>query len=179
MIQIAVNLPDSLAALQRIKGIGKRLAERYGEELVTMVADYRRQHGIEAVSLPESATVVEKSPKKKEPGDDTKLISLEMFEKSMGITQIAQERGLAPATIEGHLAHFVEVGKLAIDLLVSSDKQQRIEKELARAPKPSLRDVKQALGADVSYGEIKLVQAHLRREAHSARSTSTARDPGR
>jgi hypothetical protein len=179
LIQIAVTLPDSMSALKQIKGIGKRLAERYGEELVAMVADYRRRHGIEAVTLPEPATVVEKPPKKKELGGDTKQISLEMFEKGMGITQIARERELVAATIEGHLAHFVEAGKLAIDRLVPSDKQQRIEQELARVPKATLRDVKQALGTDVSYGEIKLVQAHQKSEATSARSGSTDGDPGR
>ena len=55
LIGIAVNLPDSLAALKRIKGIGKRLAEKFGRELVDLVAGYRREHGIEEVVLPVAA----------------------------------------------------------------------------------------------------------------------------
>ena len=56
LIQIAVHLPDTLAALQRIKGMGKRLTERYGELLVDMVAEYRREKEIETVILPRPAS---------------------------------------------------------------------------------------------------------------------------
>ncbi len=42
--EIAVRLPDTLVALKKIKGIGKRLAARYGPELTALVADYRRRN---------------------------------------------------------------------------------------------------------------------------------------
>ena len=160
LVQIAVTLPDSLTALKRIKGIGKRLAKRYGEALVAVVADYRRQHGIETVALPEPAPDPKPPTKKKRPRGETKRISLSMFEKGLTIAQIAEERGLVSSTIEGHLAHFVAIGELAIGRLMSAEKRERIEKELNRSESPSFKEIKQALGDDVSYGEIKLVQAH-------------------
>jgi len=46
LIQIAVNLPDNLQDLMKIKGIGKRLAEKYGRELVELVSEYREKHGV-------------------------------------------------------------------------------------------------------------------------------------
>ncbi len=162
LIQIAVNLPDSMTALKQIKGIGKRLAERYGEELVALIGDYRKQHRIETVTLPDAGPSEVKPRKKKTPRGETKQISLAMFEKGLSIAQIAQERALVPTTIEGHLAHFVEMGELSIDRLVSSEKRRIIEGELARNPVSSLKDAKDALGDEVSYGEIKLVQAHLK-----------------
>jgi uncharacterized protein YpbB len=170
LIQIAVNLPDSLTALKQIKGIGKQLATRYGEELVAMVAEYRQKHKIEAVTLPETVptpkTANKKQTPKKEkiPRGETQKISLEMFEKGLTLSQIAEKRELVMSTIEGHLAHFVETGELSIDRLVSSGKQQRIEQELARPETSSFKMVKQALGGDVSYGEIKLVQAYLNKK---------------
>ncbi len=39
LVQIAVNLPDTIPALAKLKGIGKKLAEKYGEELVALVTD--------------------------------------------------------------------------------------------------------------------------------------------
>ncbi len=57
VVQIAVHLPDSIQALKKIKGIGKRLAARYGEEIIAMVSAYRRKHGIEVVTLPEPAAI--------------------------------------------------------------------------------------------------------------------------
>ncbi len=53
LIQIAISLPDSLQGLMKIKGVGKRTAEKYGEELVSLVSDYRRKYGINKVGLPE------------------------------------------------------------------------------------------------------------------------------
>jgi superfamily II DNA helicase RecQ len=46
LIQIAISLPETLPDLMKIKGIGKRLAEKYGQELVEMVSEYRERHGI-------------------------------------------------------------------------------------------------------------------------------------
>jgi len=43
LIQIAVNLPDNPADLKRIKGIGPRLVERYGTELIDLVSAYRQK----------------------------------------------------------------------------------------------------------------------------------------
>ena len=83
-----------------------------------------------------------------------------MFNKGLTIAQIAQERGLVRSTIEGHLAFFVEKGKLDINRLLSPEKQQAIEKELATDHKNSLSEVKYALGPDYSYGEIKMMLAY-------------------
>jgi hypothetical protein len=160
LIQIAVNLPDSLPDLKGIKGIGKRLAERYGRELVAMVGAYRRQHKIDAVTLP-TPTPDEPVPKKpKAPRIDTRQISLELFEKGLTLAQIAEARGLVLATIEGHMAHWVEAGKVAINLLLPPEKRQTIEQELSRLQGKPMGEIKQAVGTDVSYAEIKLVQAH-------------------
>ncbi|MBR9984871.1 MAG: helix-turn-helix domain-containing protein [Desulfosarcina sp.] len=162
LIQIAVTLPDSLTALKGVKGIGKRLVERYGQELVDMVGAYRRQHQIKALTLPAHTPAAPLPEKPKSPRIDTKKVSLELFEKGMTLAQIAEERGLAFATIEGHMAHWVESGKVAIDLLLPSERRQTIERELARLQGKPLGQIKHALGDDGSFGEIKLVQAHLK-----------------
>jgi hypothetical protein len=160
LIQIAVNLPDTLEALQEIKGIGKRLTQRYGDELVAMVGAYRKQNHIHVVTLPVSTPAEPPSKAPAVPRTDTRQISLELFEKGMTLAQIAEERGLARSTIEGHMAHWVEAGKIGIDLLLPPEKRRMIQQELSRLQGKPFGQVKQALGTDVSYGEIKLVQAH-------------------
>jgi hypothetical protein len=100
--------------------------------------------------------------KQKAPRIDTKQVSLELFEKGLSPAQIAEARGLVPATVEGHMAHFVATGQVAINRLLPPEKRQTIEQELARLQGQPLAEIKQALGAGVSYGEIKLVQAHLK-----------------
>jgi hypothetical protein len=45
LIQISAAPPESPADLKRIRGIGKRLFEKYGKELLAMVASYRQKQG--------------------------------------------------------------------------------------------------------------------------------------
>ncbi len=169
LIQIVVCLPDNTADLKKIHGVGKKTIEKYGEELLEMVSAYRQKHKIEKVILPEPAMLPEKSApkKKKAPPPDTKQTSFDMFNKGLTIDKIAKERGLVKSTIEGHLAFFVEKGKLDINKLLSPEKRQAIEKELATDHNNSLSEVKNALGDDCSYGEIKMIlalQKHLAAE---------------
>jgi GTPase SAR1 family protein len=166
LVQIAVHLPDTVAALKKIKGIGKRLAAKYGLELTAMVADYRRKHRINAASLPEPVNRhAQESRTEPIAKEDTKCISLHLFQGGASIQQIAAQRGLAASTIEGHLAFFVERGELEIGNLVTNEKRRTIEKKIADMQAVSLKELKMALGDDCSYGEIKMVLAHLKHVA--------------
>jgi hypothetical protein len=163
LVQIAVHLPDSIAALKKIRGIGKCLAEKYGSALTAMVSDYRRDQGITQVTLPEPATP-DPPRERKAPGavkEDTKRISLELFRSGLTLPRIAEQRGLALSTIEGHLAFFVGRGEVPIDRIVAEEKRRAIERQAADTPATSLIDLKTALGEDFSYGDIKLVLAYL------------------
>jgi hypothetical protein len=163
LVQIAVHLPDTLAALKKIRGIGPRLVEKYGLELTEMVADYRRRHGIEKVLLPEPAVAAPPEKSKPRPKEkvDTKKASFDLLMEGLTIPQIALQRGLAPATIEGHIAFFVRNGEVDISRLVDDEKRRTIEENLVQMGTTSLKALKISLGDDFSYGEIKLVQAYL------------------
>jgi hypothetical protein len=166
LVQIAVRLPESISELKKIKGIGKRMAERYGEALVNMVADYRRKHGIKEAALPEPASTTPPEEGKARPARsrDTRKLTLELFGRGLSIPQIAAERELATSTIEGHLAFFVSKGEIEICRMVADEKRRIIEQKIADLPGSSLRDLKTALGDAYSYGEIKLVLAHLEQQ---------------
>ena len=43
LIQIAVNLPDNRARLKKINGVGKKTIEKYGDDILALVADYRNK----------------------------------------------------------------------------------------------------------------------------------------
>ncbi|MFT5702134.1 MAG: hypothetical protein ACI8ZB_005044 [Desulforhopalus sp.] len=165
IIQIAVNLPDSVAALKKTKGIGEQLAKRYGEEVVEMVREYREKNNIESVQLPVIQDLLSYSEQEGKQIKDTKRQSLELFEKGMKPKEIAQNRGLSLATIEGHLAHYVACGEVDIDTLVSREKLDIIVKTLKEKKTKKINDIKAALGSAYSYGEIKLALAYL--EFHS------------
>ncbi|MEA3487300.1 MAG: helix-turn-helix domain-containing protein, partial [Thermodesulfobacteriota bacterium] len=162
LLQIVVCLPDNTADLKKINGVGKRTIEKYGEELIKLVSAYRKKQGIDTVVLPEPEKLPKESAAAKDtkPPLGTKDTSLDMFNNGLTIARIARERGLAQSTIEGHLSFFVEKGELDINKLLSPEKQQAIEKELAVDHNNSLSEVKTALGDDYSYGEIKMMLAY-------------------
>jgi hypothetical protein len=166
LVQIAVHLPDSIEALKKVKGIGDRLAERYGREITAMVADYRRTHGIVEVALPEpsaAAPPAQKPASKAPKPADTRKASLELFQQGLTIDQIAGRRSLVTSTIEGHLAHFVANGELEIGRVVPAARLRAMEEKLSGMRSQPLKKIKQTLGGEYSYGEIQMVLAHLKR----------------
>lgn len=166
LIQIAVHLPDSLAALQQIKGIGKRLAERYGRELVAMVSAYRKQQGIESVTLPipQALAVGPLGERSKSAArEESKRLSLELLRDGLSIEEIATRRVLTRQTVEGHLAFFIKAGELRIDGLVAEERLRVLVEQIPACNTGSLKAIKEALNDEFSYGEINLVLAHLQR----------------
>jgi len=167
LIQIAVQLPDSLSALKTIHGIGPKMAEKYGEELVRLVGDYRSAHDIRTVSLPEKPQLQPTADGEEETASgkgkgDTKLATLELHRQGKTIGQIAGERGLTTATIENHLAYYVEKGELEVGELVADTERKLIEEIIAEKKDPTMREIREAGEGRVNYGEIRFVLAHLR-----------------
>jgi len=164
LIQIAVSLPDNKADLENIKGMGKRTLGKYGEELLSLVRAYRKKHGIDRMMPPAPKEISsEKSASEKAITNlDTRQISFDLFNKGFAIDHIAKERGLVESTIQGHLCYFIENGRLDINRLLSSEKQNVIEAALAQVHNNSLKSLKKELGDDYTYGDIKLVIARQR-----------------
>ena len=164
LIQIAVCLPEDDFALAKLKGVGPKTREKYGTDILRRVREYREKHDLQTFVAPEPKRI-EKAPaadKKKKPGGDTRQITLDFFQQGMGIQAIADERGLTIPTIEGHLCHFIEKGTLSVDRLVDQNKQKAIEKVLG--PGRPMREIKDELGKNFSYGEIKAVISHQKFE---------------
>ncbi|MBK1732884.1 helicase [Thiococcus pfennigii] len=157
--QIANALPDSKEALRAVDGLGKRTVERYGEEILALVAEHCRQHGIDPAAVPRPV-----KPKAPAVETDTKRLSYQLYRDGLSIPDIARHRSLQPATIEGHLAHYIGTGELLVADIIDAERLARIEAVLAEFGAEQLGQAKQTLGDDCSYGELKMVQAHLARK---------------
>jgi len=157
--QIADARPDSRAALKAIKGIGERSLERYGEQILAIVADHCRRDGIDPETVPRPGTRRETRTATQE--TDTRLASYRLHQEGLSIEEIASRRSLKPNTIARHLAHYIGTGQLAVTDFISDDKLARIRAVLAETAADGLATAKQALGDDCSYGELRMVQAHL------------------
>ena len=127
-----------------------------------MVVQYRDEKQIADMSMD---FPVEALPSYNPAKPDTKSISYALFREGKTIAEIAEARGFVKTTIESHLAHYVSFGELAIEEVLDSAKIGVIEQCLLDHPEGLMAEIKTALGEEYSYGEIRLVQAHLELQA--------------
>jgi len=102
--------------------------------------------------------------KSKQNREVTKQTSLDMYKSGKSISEIATERGYAYSTIEGHLVHFVRLGELAATQFVDERKISQIRTAADTLENPYASAIKQILGDDFSYGDIKFAMAEYKRE---------------
>jgi hypothetical protein len=100
--------------------------------------------------------------KAKTPRGETKRLSLQLFREGHAIATIAEMRNLAASTIESHLASFITSGEIVISDLVPEEKVSIIMKTIEELQHETLaaNPIKERLGSDFSYGEIRAVLQH-------------------
>lgn len=89
--------------------------------------------------------------------------TLAAFREGQDQKSIAKSRNLAESTVEGHLAQLVKSGDIKIHELLSEERILIIQKALEETNENSTSPVKQRLGEEYSYGEIRMVANHLAR----------------
>jgi ATP-dependent DNA helicase RecQ len=98
----------------------------------------------------------------KESVSDTFLKTFHLYKEGNSIAEIAQIRNLGTMTIEGHLSEFVANGQLTVERFVSDYKLAAIVKVIEEKGRLSLRVIKDVLGDDYSYFEIKIAVAYMK-----------------
>ncbi len=158
--EMALYLPQTLTELRNISGFGDAKVQQYGQQFLDVIIAYSKKNNL-------SSLMHEKSPKK-EPKKakekkglkvDTKAESFRLFREGKTIGEIAKERNFAIQTIEGHLAHFVQKGEINIQELVSREKLLLIEPAIKDFNGETITSIKQKLGNEIGFGEIKLAIA--------------------
>jgi uncharacterized protein YpbB len=77
----------------------------------------------------------------------------------MTVADISRVRNLAIQTIENHLSHYVSIGKINIEELVSREKIVLIEPAIKDFEGGPISPIKQRLGNDIGFGDIRLMIA--------------------
>ncbi len=90
---------------------------------------------------------------------DTKEESLKLYKQGHNIKSIAGLRSMAETTIEGHLAYFITKGELDVSNFLPAEKIMNIISVSKKLDTFQFGTIKQALGDEYSYGDIKLAIA--------------------
>lgn len=166
LVEIATYLPQNLDELRMISGFGDLKLARYGREFLVPVKSYCAQRGLSSKmkdkkQKKERKTRTEAAPKglKTTP---TQQESLAMYKSGQSIAEIAALRSLSPMTIEGHLTHFVQTGEIDVSNFVSREKLLVIQDAVEKYGGEMLSPLKEILGDDFSYTEIKATVAWMK-----------------
>ncbi len=156
--EMARFLPHTLEELEQISGFGKAKIEKYGQPFLDIITDYCALQNLSSLIQQREKKRIRKE-KSTEPKTDTKQETYKLFKDGKTVADIAAARSFTLSTIEGHLAHFVQAGEISIEEVVSREKIVIIEPALQYLQNGSVSTVKQKLGNDISFGEIRLVMA--------------------
>ncbi|NTW22504.1 RecQ family ATP-dependent DNA helicase [Candidatus Falkowbacteria bacterium] len=93
----------------------------------------------------------------------TQLETLELYQKGLGLDEIAQTRNLKPATIVDHFCFLLEKGmKVNVGDFVSEDSRRLIMEAVESVGGSKLGLIKEKLGENFSWNDIKLVLSSLK-----------------
>jgi len=171
LVDMATYLPQNLDELRLISGFGDVKLARYGREFLVPVKNYCSKHGL-------SSKIKQKQPKRERKttqaeknggrANATQQETYDLYKSGVSITEIASLRNLSPITIEGHLSFFIEQGKLDVETVVKKEKIPAIQDVVEKYGDDKLSPLKEILGDDYSYGEIKAVISWMKLKAAKA-----------
>jgi uncharacterized protein YpbB len=100
-----------------------------------------------------------KTPKEKKEKKSTQEQTLEMLHEGKTVEEIAAIRQLSLGTVMGHCALLIKAEKLELDEVLEPERIAKLEELIGNWEGSSLGQLKEQLGNEVSYDEIKLYQA--------------------
>ena len=94
----------------------------------------------------------------KAPKISTGEVTFNLFKTGKSIEEIAKERSLTPATIQGHLIPYIQKGEIKLNEVIDEEKAKTILQKLQLAGKEaSLKAIKLLCPADITYTDILLI----------------------
>ncbi len=162
--------PQSEANFARIPGVGRSKLATYGAYFTDEIRNYCVAHALTVDNMPPEDEKVEftlstTTASTHSTHTSTFQQTLEMYEQGMSIEIIAEARGIKPSTVISHLIALIEDGReIDTSPLISADRYDVVAAALHTVGGDLLKPVKEYLGDEYSYEEIRLVRAIRRRE---------------
>lgn len=180
LINVSNYLPTTDKELQRISGIGQKTIEKYGKEICTIVEEcivqynYNKNQILEKlktenetlqVKAKVKASQAKTEKKEKAEKENTREISLRLFNEGKSIEEIAKERNLVVGTIESHLAECVKAGHLSIEALTTQKRLDKLKEFVKNNPEETGKGIIEKIGDNYTYAELRLAQWQISKES--------------
>ncbi len=154
LIDLCAKQPISRSGLLAVTGIGELKADKYGEEILSVMQSYRS--GRRASTAPESGGPT--------PAQET----IRLLNEGRTFAEIAQLRDRQLNTVVGMVADLVERREITFQSSwISSSHGELIEAAVRTHGSQWLKPLRQALPVEVTAEEIRLMVAKIRAEAQT------------
>ncbi|NQW17291.1 MAG: DNA helicase RecQ [Chloroflexi bacterium] len=159
--EMAYYLPQTREAFAAISGVGETKLEELGDEFIKVIAEYAIAHELTERSIPISGSRRSSArPARKRSLGTSHADTRRLFTEGFGIDEIAEERRLSTKTVLRHLMDMAQA-EPPLDLssiMPSAEKAKAIKAAIESVDGDRLAPIKEALGADYTYEEIRLVK---------------------
>jgi len=160
--QMAYYLPQSHESFSLISGVGRAKLEQWGEEFIAAVGSYARQHGLVERSIPVTRRNRRQRTERQVSTHETTRL---LLEQGLSVEQVAQKRDLTEGTVIKHLEHLVESDPdIDIRSLLAPDRFEKIRRAFEETDSTLFSPIKELLGDEYSYDEIRMVWIALRQQ---------------
>lgn len=157
--EMATYYPQSMDGFARLYGVGQRKITDFGPQFVQLISRYAAGKNIKESSRPvwrERETFTADI-------SGTTYKTKALVEQKLSIADIAKQRSLAPSTIMGHLEklHFADPTINLNHLRPESSRLTKITAAFKKTGGTSLSPVREILGEEYSYDELRLARMFL------------------
>ena len=170
LIEMATYLPQTSSEMLKINGVGDVKLEKYGMDFLGIIVEYCDVNDLDSridLKTPKRSAKKQRV-KRNAKGESTYSITLEMFTNGVSIEEIADERDLAISTVETHLVRYIPTGEIKLTDIVPEEKVEIIRNAIIEMnAEQGIGPIKEFLGEDYSYGEIRAVVADFMRIANA------------
>jgi ATP-dependent DNA helicase RecQ len=143
--------PENREQLLKVSGIGESKAELYGTEILEVIKRFKKGDRASKDWHAQASSPVRET--------------LELLQQGLTFDEIAARRGRRVSTVVALISSLIEKGETEFKQEWMDPAHYRVIRETGeRLGMDLLRPIKDALGEEVSYEEIRLVIAHLRRK---------------
>ena len=148
---MASKCPKNAHEFLAVEGVGSVKADKYAGQFLPVIQEF--------LSINKNITTKEPEPLRRNTTQTASYLkSAEYAEEGLTPYEIAIERGISESTVLSHLTQAAEEGELEeFDADVAGSKKQLIKKAFQKVGTEALRPVKEFLGEEATYEDIKYV----------------------
>lgn len=148
IVSIVSVLPVTGDGLLKIRGVGKRLLEKHGDDILSMVKHYTAKQNIRGNRFDLPANSFAKS---------SPLQTLELYQRGLTTTEIANERALKEGTILDHAVKLVRDGLIQPVEVLGKDRFDEVEEFTNGSDLTDLGTLYVKADGTYNYAELRMV----------------------